>query len=602
MDLDRRSFVRIAAATMAAETMLSVSAADALSFNEQLNRSAGRVIPTDSSDPGLQALKLELAEVNGSYAPKLTNTGTHAVCVKEVVLFELKHSLPPESALYGDSFQMLSQTGGTLGHPVDLGYNEVEHYRVPGPSDATVLTGVMTISTPAGMEILMGYTSCQRFSGRFYLRSGVIQAVVDTEGLVLGPGETWQLEHLIYISGRDRNALLKQLAERIEEHHPPLPWRRPPTGWCSYYAYGNDFTAKEVLEDTEFITQHIPQLTYVQVDDGYQPWMGDWLDTVPAFGEDIGMLLKQIRDRGQEPALWIGPFIADPQSNLFQQHPQWFIHDSGGKPLQAINVTFSGWGRKDWYALDGTNPEVQQHLENVFRYMRQEWDCKYFKLDANFWGAMHGGKLYDPRATRVEAYRSGMKAIRRGAGEDSFLLGCNHPIWPSLGLIHGSRSSDDIARNWQTVEKVATQTLERNWQNGTLWWNDPDAVCLTGKLSPDEFAFHATAAYASGGMILSGDILGELSLERLSMLRKLLPPHGVAAEFEDTSITIGRIHLADCTMVCVFNRGEEEKSFKVNLSKPSHIFDFWSEEELGKQLGSYQVRVKGHSARLLRCL
>ena len=80
-----------------------------------------------------------------------------------------------------------------------------------------------------------------------------------------------------------------------------------------------------------------------------------------------------------------------------------------------------------------------------------EWGCTYFKLDANFWGAMHGGRFHDPRATRVEAYRRGMEAIRRGAG-DSFLLGCNHPIWPSAGLIHGSRSSNDIKRTWDRVD------------------------------------------------------------------------------------------------------------------------------------------------------
>jgi alpha-galactosidase len=72
--------------------------------------------------------------------------------------------------------------------------------------------------------------------------------------------------------------------------------------------------------------------------------------------------------------------------------------------------------------------------------MREEWGCAYFKLDANFWGAIHGGRFHDPKATRVEAYRRGMQAIRRGAG-DAFLLGCNHPIFPSLGLIDGSRSS-----------------------------------------------------------------------------------------------------------------------------------------------------------------
>ena len=46
--------------------------------------------------------------------------------------------------------------------------------------------------------------------------------------------------------------------------------------------------------------------------------------------------------------------------------------------------------------------------------MRQEWGCTYFKLDANFWGAMHGGRFHDPKATRVEAYRRGMQAVLRG--------------------------------------------------------------------------------------------------------------------------------------------------------------------------------------------
>ena len=76
--------------------------------------------------------------------------------------------------------------------------------------------------------------------------------------------------------------------------------------------------------------------------------------------------------------------------------------------------------------------------------MREKWGFTYFKLDANFWGAMHGGRLHDPKATRIEAYRRGMQAMLRGAG-DSFILGCNHPIWASFGLIHGSRSSGDVS-------------------------------------------------------------------------------------------------------------------------------------------------------------
>ena len=56
---------------------------------------------------------------------------------------------------------------------------------------------------------------------------------------------------------------------------------------------------------------------------------------------------------------------------------------------------------------------------------------------------------------------------------------------------------------------------------------------LTGELPEDEFQFHATAIYATGGMVLSGDDLTKIPEPRLAMLKKLLPPTGVAAEFDD---------------------------------------------------------------------
>jgi alpha-galactosidase len=235
----------------------------------------------------------------------------------------------------------------------------------------------------------------------------------------------------------------------------------------------------------------------------------------------------------------VAPFIAEAGSHVFQQHPDWFMKDTDGKPLSANKVTFQGWRRGPWYALDGTNPEVQKHLESVFRTMREQWGVTYFKLDANFWGAMHGGKLYDPKATRVEAYRRGMQAVLKGAS-DSFILGCNHPLWPSFGLIHGSRSSGDAKRSWQTFEKIARENLNRNWQNGKLWWNDPDAITLSGNMPPEDYRFHASVAVAAGGLVLSGDDLSTLPADRLAMLKKLLPPTGVAAEFEDRACASAR--------------------------------------------------------------
>ncbi len=593
--MQRREFLGLAAG--AAISHLALPAFSAGAANDLMRRfrsARGRAVIA-----GAPAARLAVEQnwKGNRCTARVSNPGREPVRVREVLLAEVPLRLGPEAALYGESFQMLSQTAGTVAHPLDLGYSERQHYQLPQPEGATALSGMVLLNE----EILIGFTSCRRFSGRFYLAGDSLQAVMDTEGLELGPGEAWELEELMLAQGARAADLTAALVARIAHHHPVTLPPSAPTGWCSWYCFGPRVTARQVLDNLEVIAREVPGLRYVQIDDGYQPAMGDWLETGSAFGGDVQSVLRAIRERGFEPAIWVAPFIAESSSHLFQQHPEWFMSGADGQPLPSNQVTFGGWRHGPWYALDGTHPEAQQHLERLFRTLRQEWGCTYFKLDANFWGAMHGGRLHDRKATRIEAYRCGMQAVRRGAG-DAFILGCNHPVWGSFGLIDGSRSSGDIKRQWTTFAREARQTLYRNWQNGTLWWNDPDAVLLTGALSDDEFMFHATATYASGGMVLSGDDLTTISPSRLAVLRKLLPPTGVAARFDDRSLRVGWVKLRDAAMACVFNWGDAPQTVSLRLPGRVRVTDYWTGADLGVHQGEYALPdMPPHSARLLRC-
>ena len=540
---------------------------------------------------------------------RLINKGPAAARVRRVVLFEAPLAVPPSSTFYGEGFQMLTQTGGTLGTPVDYSqYTDEKHYRIPAQGRA--FYGLLTVSPAQQDHSVFAFTSCARFVGSFELDGDSLRVVQDLEGFEVMPGQTLELEEFMQASGADRPRLLAEVAARLGEHH-PMPagsqkirptFAKPPAGWCSWYCFGAQVTARQVLDNLDVIARTIPELKYIQIDDGYQPAMGDWLETGTAFGGDVSSVLTEIRKRGFEPAIWVAPFIAEAASHLFQQHPAWFVKDDKGMPLPADRVTFGGWRHGPWYALDGTHPEVQQHLEQVFRTMRQDWGVTYFKLDANFWGAIHGGRFHDPRATRIEAYRRGMQSILRGAG-DSFILGCNHPIWPSLGLIHGSRSSNDIKRTWDRIKTTAQQNLLRNWQNGRLWWNDPDAICLSGDLPENEFLFHATAVYATGGMLLSGDDLSTLPEARLAILKKLLPPTGVPAAFDDDNLRIGAVRLPGKDMVCCFNWADTPVTLVKRLSAPVRVTDFWTGASLGRMEGTLTLEnVPPHSARLLECV
>jgi alpha-galactosidase len=556
-----------------------------------------------------QAARLAYQWDGSECAVSLTNDGSEPLAIREVVLFAGRWPYPSDTPLYAEGLQMLSQYDGTLGAPHCFGgYADALHYHIPQAAGADTVYSLLLLSPPATDALLLAFAACRRFVGAFRLYpDGSFEIVADTEGLVLEPGECWELEPLVALAGPERETLLAALATHIERHHPRRRFPTVPTGWCSWYHYYADVTEEDILANMSAIVQGRLPLEYVQIDDGYEAYMGDWLTAGERFPNGIARLIGQIRGMGLQPALWVAPFIAEERSQLFQQHPDWFMQDPSGRPLRSNTVSFGGWRNGPWCCLDGTHPRAQAYLEQVFATMRQEWGVSYFKLEANFWGAMHGAQLYDPRATRIEAYRRGMAAVLRGAG-DAFVLGCNAPMWGSLGLVDGMRVTNDIDRSGEPIRAVAHELFARNWQHGRLWINDPDCLLLEDITQPgrqqvasaEAYRFHASAILASGGMVLSGDDLQVLSPERLAWLAKLLPPLGVAARFEGLGFRVGRTALEDRELLFVFNWDEEPLSVEVALPGVCEVRDFWDDRELGIFCDSIAVEaVPPHSARVL---
>src|SRR5262249_19190656 len=117
---------------------------------ERLRRAPSHVILADGSTAGDdRELVIERSWDGAWCRSSLVNQSKQPVAIKEIVLFDLPLDLPPETTLYGESFQMLSETVGTLGNPIDLGYSETQHYKIPQPPDVKVATGLLTLTPPA---------------------------------------------------------------------------------------------------------------------------------------------------------------------------------------------------------------------------------------------------------------------------------------------------------------------------------------------------------------------------------------------------------------------------------------------------------------------
>jgi alpha-galactosidase len=520
--------------------------------------------------------------------------------LKEVVLLQAGNLFNSNTSFYAEGFQMLSQYRGTLAAPQLVGgYDDNRHYRLQQPAGYKAVYNMLLLHGNAGNELLMGFNSSFKYIGKFYLNADTIKVVMDMENVLLKAGTAIQLEEFSLLPGKNINQLTAAFARRINYFHPRLQ-SNIPTGWCSWYCFGPDVTAKNITDNLAYIKKNIPQLKYIQLDDGYQPHMGDWLQTSNTFGSNIKTTLKEIKKAGFEPAIWVAPFICDSNSRIYKEHPDWLVKDFTGKPLQSDKVTFGGWRLAPWFVLDATNPAVQQHLTHVFKTMSTAWGCTYFKLDANYWGAIQGGVYYDKTATRVTAYRSGMKAILKGAG-NAFILGCNHPLWPSLGLISGSRSSNDISRDWDTFLKTGDENLLRNWQNGKLWWNDPDCILLTGTLPENEFMYHASLLFSTGGLVLSGDDLTTISAARLAILKKMLPPQSESAMF-NKSMDIGWMKTTSATFLILLNRDKEPKGFTIPLSKSYSVTNYWTDEKKDVSLKELQETLPAHSGRVYKLM
>src|SRR5262249_41958613 len=121
---------------------------------------------------------------------------------------------------------------------------------------------------------------------------------------------------------------------------------------------------------------------------------------------------------------------------------------------------------------------------------------------------------------------------------------------------------------------------------------------LRGSMAREEYRCHASVAVAGGGLVLSGDDLSTLPSDRLAMLKKLLPPTGVAAEFEDENLRIGTVKLKDRTLICVFNWGGEEAKIPVKLARAGSGADLVSGAGYGRQT-SLDVSLKAHEGTVL---
>jgi len=487
------------------------------------------------------------------YQVGLRHVGARAVRVDAVVI-GVRWAAPPARALrfLKHGWQSWSFTGsrplddaGEPAFPSGPWLRGLHHALGAPPADRIGWheSHMLSVAGDAagGSACLAGVLEDGRSFGLVYLRREGDAVRIEVElrlEVPLAPGEALDVEPVRFQLGGDAVRLLERHAER---HGAAAGARtRAPfqAGWCSWYHFFHDVTEDALLRNLESLSKaraEIP-VDLVQLDDGYQRAVGDWLETNAKFPRGLAPIAAAIRGAGFRAGLWTAPFCAVRESRLHAERPDWLLRRAGEPVLALLHPMWTPDARV--YALDPSREEVRTHLEETHRAIAA-LGFAYQKLDF-LWVAAAPADAADPRVSRARRLRLGLEAVRAGAGDDAFLLGCGCPLGPAVGVVDGMRVGPDVAPHWHPepepripgIEECVPSTRSalrsvyaRAFQHRRLWLNDPDCLMARTRdtrLAVGEVESLAAAIATTGGMTLFSDDLGALSAEDRARVREVL--------------------------------------------------------------------------------
>ena len=393
-------------------------------------------------------------------------------------------------------------------------------------------------------SMVLGFDRHDRYQHEFSFSLGrmpislSIQTIWDQKDVVTGV--TYTSDWLDIFDHNEVEEALRVWARYVSDASPikPRNHTQPIMGWCSWYNLYGYITSENIKDQLQSVknaaNKYDLPMNVFQIDDGFTPEMGDWLEVKPEFDGGMRPLLSQIRETGFVPGLWIAPFLIGNRSKLFNLHPDWVLHDrTTGAPL--VHMKFYGEGRwfkrsEEYFVLDATHPDAFEYLRQVFRTWKVEWGCDYFKTDFMHVGSMYGPEdviYYEKGKTRIEIWRSLAEMIRDEIG-DSTWLGCGCPLWASIGLVDSVRIGGDAGVTWQadTLDESLTRDLvTRNFANNIFWQLDPDCILLRKQfhyLSDLEVEARAIFTGMSGGVMMTSENFKDLDESRILLWKLFL--------------------------------------------------------------------------------
>jgi hypothetical protein len=555
---------------------------------------------------------------------------------EEILLFPNVPFALFRSALHnGSAAAMVTNKIHTFSGVLDLGRaaGELKTLGTGGLLDVDKNPGSyawLTVVEPEGRNgVVSGWVTQDRGSGVVFSKvedqKARLDAQVEYGRLRVAAGKTAELETFAIGYFDDARLGLESWADAIAIIYkvklPPQP-----AGYCTWYSrpYGAASDEKHLAELAVFAATNLASFGFsvVQIDDHWQAGRStngpnrNFTTHAPGGPYPSGMkaAADNIKALGLTPGIWFMPFAGTYYDDYFKKHQDWFVKREDGSPYE------NKWGGT---SMDMTESGARSHLRSLVRRIAGDWGFQYFKIDGLWTGTatklmypnegyrddgMGDAVFHNPDKTGIEAYRDGLKLVREAAGKNVFILGCNGPqnmrsYGGAFGLVDAMRIGPDNSEQWDRLLRGPTFGSRHYFLHGRVWYNDPDPVYVRSSIPIEHARLICTWVTISGQLNLSSEWLPGLPPDRLDILKRTMPSHGLRPRPVDLfDAPIPRVWLLTDDrqeprrdVVGLFNWDSTEQTLDYSLerigltSDAEYIgFDYWE----NKLVGPFKERLR----------
>ena len=387
---------------------------------------------------------------------------------------------------------------------------------------------------PYGKHLLHGYDVfyCKGSREKFVLNLNYTRAYLVTElnkkstalrlsydynGYAVGAGAEFTVADY-YLSD--------SVADGMNYFNATFPGKNTPKifGYTSWYNYYQDINEEILLRDLGALDK---QFNLFQIDDGYETKVGDWLSVdAGKFPNGLKPIVDEAHKRGFNAGIWLAPFVAETESELFKTRKDLFKRDKDGE-LVKCGANWSGF-----YALDLENPEALAYIEKCLKHYA-DMGFDFFKLDF-----LYAANLVTTEGTSRSMAAENAYSFLRECLSGKTILGCGATVFNCIDKFDYLRVGPDVSLIFDDVwymrfmhrERISTKvtlqnTVYRSFFNDRMFGNDPDVFLLRDdniKLKKSQRRALLTINALFGSVLMTSDNLGQYDDEKRKLLSSAL--------------------------------------------------------------------------------